>query len=388
MADDSFSDRTSTGWLSRIGKSISGMLIGGIMFVAAFPVLWWNEGRSVKTMKGLAEGEKIVVDVSSDKVDSANEGKLVHTSGKAEGKDAVKDETFAVTAPGLIKLKRDVELYQWIETKSEKTEKKVGGSEETTTTYSYATGWDDEVHASSQFKRKEGHENPPPAYTAQLYTVREASLGAFRLPELLISAWNDFEPHALPPVDTLPDAERGKANAKDGWLYIGGSPEAPKVGDARVKFESIPAGDASVLARQVKDTFEAYVTSVGTSIARIASGVQSKEIMFAAAKTENTIFTWALRAGGFLLMFIGLLLVLAPLKVVADVVPFIGTIVGAGTGFVSFLLGIVGSCVTIALAWLWYRPALGIAMLLVAVGGIYLLVKALSKAKASGQAAH
>ena len=74
-------------------------------------------------------------------------------------------------------------------------------------------------------------------------------------------------------------------------------------------------------------------------------------------------------------------MVLSPLKVLADVVPFIGSIVGAGTGFIAFLLSVIGTFITIALAWLWFRPALGIALLLVAASGIYLLAKAFSKGK-------
>jgi hypothetical protein len=379
---DSFSETTRTGYGSRIGNSIKGVLFGALLFLIAFPVLWWNEGRSVKTAKGLAEGEKIAVDVSADKVDSANEGKLVHTSGRAEGKDQVKDDIFGVSAPGLIKLRRLVELYQWIETKSEKTEKKFGGSEEKVTTYNYAQNWDDEVHRSSEFRKPEGHENPEPAFTSKVIRSEDTHLGAFRLPGFMVNEWNDYRPHPLPAVDTLPEGVRGKATASGEWLYVGGKPDAPKTGDARVKFESVPPGDASVLAQQVKDTFEAYETGYGTTIGRIAGGVQSKQTMFAAAKSENTFMTWLLRAGGFLLMFIGLSMVLSPLRVMADVVPFVGSLVGAGTGLASFLLAAMGSCITIALAWLFYRPALGIALLLVAGGLGFLLVKAMRKGKA------
>ncbi|MFZ4768138.1 MAG: TMEM43 family protein [Roseimicrobium sp.] len=383
MAEDSYSESSHTGWLSRIGKSITGILVGGIMFVVAFPILWWNEGRSVLTAKGLAEGAKITIEVSPERVDRAHEGQLVHTIGRAEGKDTVSDEAFGVSAPGLIKLRRDVELFQWIESKSERTEKRFGGGEETVTHYSYSTGWDDEVHASSNFKRPEGHLNPTPAYRAEDFSTRDAVLGAFRLPALLISAWNDFEPHRLPDIEKLPEARRAQAAVRDGWLYVNGNPDTPKVGDARVRFASIPAGEASVLARQVADTFEAYVTSFGTTIARIASGAQSKEAMFAAAESENTLVTWLLRGGGFLLMFIGLALVLAPLRVLADVVPFIGNLVGVGTGFAAFLLSVICSMGTMATAWLWYRPALAIAIALVAAAAGYFLVKAFSKAKAT-----
>src|SRR5436190_4502851 len=145
---DSFSVTTHTGWGSRLGNSIKGILFGGILAVIAFPLLWWGEGRSVKTAKGLAAGEKVTVDVVSDKVDVANEGKLVHTSGRAEGKDEVKDEIFGVTAPGLVKLQRLVENYQWVEKKNETTHKNVGGSEDKKETYTHEQRWDDEIHNS------------------------------------------------------------------------------------------------------------------------------------------------------------------------------------------------------------------------------------------------
>src|SRR5687767_4510108 len=104
MSNHTFTETKRTGWGSRLGNSIKGALFGGILLVIAFILLWWNEGRSVRTAKGLALGEKIAAEVASDKVDPANEMKLVHTSGRAEAKDEVKDDIFGVTAPGIIKL--------------------------------------------------------------------------------------------------------------------------------------------------------------------------------------------------------------------------------------------------------------------------------------------
>ena len=384
MPEDSFSETTHTGWLSRIGKSIKGVLFGIILVAVSFPVLWWNEGRSVRTAKGLAQGEKVTVDVASDKVDAANEGKLVHTTGRAEAKDSVADDVFGVGTAGTVKVQRLVELYQWVETKTDKTEKKVGGSEETVTTYSYSQKWDDEVHNSSQFRKPQGHENPEPVFTTKVFRSEDTHLGAFRLPGFLVNDWNDYRPLPLPSVESLPEAVRSKATVRGEWLYVGGNPDSPKLGDARVKFEAVPAGDASVLAQQVKDTFEAYETGYGTTIARIAGGIQSKQAMFSAARTENTFITWLVRLGGFLLMFIGAAMLLGPLGVLADVIPIIGNLVGAGTTFVAFLLAGIGSCVTIALAWVWYRPVLGISLLLIATAAGFLLAKAMTKGKAVG----
>jgi len=147
----------------------------------------------------------------------------------------------------------------------------------------------------------------------------------------------------------------------------------------RVKFQSIPSGEASVLARQIKNTFEPYTTQSQTKISRIGSGVQSKESMFAAAKSENNMMTWLLRGLGAFLMFLGLVFIFQPFKVLADVLPLAGRIVGAGTGLIAFLLAGVGSTLTISLAWLWYRPLLGAAILIVTVAYFVLIIRALRK---------
>lgn len=377
MSNDHFTEVTQTGWLSRIGKSITGVLIGIVLVIVAFPVLWMNEGRSVKTYKGLVEGEKVTVEAKSEAVDAANDGKLVHTIGTAETKEPVRDDVFHVGGDNIIKLSREVETYQWIEKKETKTKNKMGGGEETVTEYTYKKDWDDKVHKSDEFKHPSGHQNPVPAYSEAHFQSQHVTLSAYRLPEFLVSAWDDFKPHELPAIDALPEPLRAKATVLNGWLYLTKNPNAPELGDARVKFQSIPSGEASVLARQIRDTFEPYNTKTGTSIARIASGVHSKEAMFAAAKSENNMLTWLLRGAGFLMMLIGLVMIFSPLKVLADVVPFVGRMVGGGMGLIAFLLSAIGSSLTISLAWLWYRPLLGGGLLIITVGGLILLIKAM-----------
>ena len=61
----------------------------------------------------------------------------------------------------------------------------------------------------------------------------------------------------------------------------------------------------------------------------------------------------------------------------ADVIPILGNIVGAGTGIIAFLLAACLSLVTIAIAWVFYRPVLGISLLIVAAVLIVLVVKKL-----------
>ena len=62
-------------------------------------------------------------------------------------------------------------------------------------------------------------------------------------------------------------------------------------------------------------------------------------------------------------MFIGFLVFLRPLVVMADVVPFIGNLLQAGTTLVSILLTVIIAPIVIAIAWVFYRPLIALAVL-------------------------
>jgi len=73
------------------------------------------------------------------------------------------------------------------------------------------------------------------------------------------------------------------------------------------------------------------------------------------------------------------------LSVFASVVPFLGKLVGIGTGLVSILFGMAWSLLIIALAWLFYRPLIGAIILAAAAGLIVMLYTKLRSGKESGK---
>src|SRR5262245_27299457 len=134
MSQNSFTEVTHESWFSRIGGAVKGVVFGGTLFVLSFPFLFWNEGRAVKTYKSLKEGAAAVVSVSADSVNPAQSGKLIHVASKATTDETLKDPVFGVSAPA-IRLKRVAEIFQWKEESEKKTDTKLGGGTETTTTY-------------------------------------------------------------------------------------------------------------------------------------------------------------------------------------------------------------------------------------------------------------
>jgi hypothetical protein len=109
-----FTETTHTGIGSHLGSSIKGVFTGLILILVGIILLWKNEGRAVKTAQALEEGSENVISIKADKVDQANNKKLVHVSGLATTTDTVFDKEFNIKANAL-KIIRTVEHYQWKE---------------------------------------------------------------------------------------------------------------------------------------------------------------------------------------------------------------------------------------------------------------------------------
>lgn len=368
MSNDTFTEVTSRSWFSRIGNAFKGIIFGLILVAVSFPLLFWNEGRAVKRYKTLQEGGGAVISISADSVDPANQGKLVHIIGTATTGETITDPVFGVTSQS-IKLLRTVEMYQWKQ-KSESTEKKkLGGGTETTTTYTYGKTWAEDIINSGNFKQPQGHENPRQMpYRSEELVAGTVTVGAFTLSPSLVRKINEYTTVSLQSY-TLPESLAGRSTVASNTIYTGVDPAVPRVGDIRVTFKEVKPLTISLVARQVSNTFEAYQAKAGGTIELLVSGVRSAEAMFQQAQKSNTILTWLLRGAGYIIMVIGFSMILGPLSVFADVVPIFGTIVGVGTGFIAALIAGLLTFLTVAVAWIFYRPVIGI-ILIAAAGAL------------------
>ncbi|GAA5493894.1 hypothetical protein Rhal01_00046 [Rubritalea halochordaticola] len=382
VMSDTFTTSTTTGWFSRIGDSIKGILFGLLLIVISFPLLFWNEGRAVKTRKSLDQGSNEVVSLTSTTPDSANNGKLVHLTGEATTEQVLKDEKYNISTQALV-LKRTVEMYQWQEDGKTETKKKLGGSEETITTYSYNKVWHEGRIDSSSFHKSAEYKNPMAAEQSQSLTADPITVGGFTLSDPLKSKLSDFTPLPIQPVGPMPETIVGKkVTVSDQNIYLGADPSNPALGDLRISYSVVTPGEISIISKQKDQSFESYTADAGGKINMLVHGNQSAASMFEAAHQSNKVMTWVLRAVGFIVMWIGFGLLFAPLSVIADVIPLAGSIVGAGTSIIAFLLSLPLSLCTIAVAWIFYRPLIGIPLIVLAVGFFVLLIVKLKKARA------
>ena len=377
MDADSYTEYGGRSWGSRLIESIKGILLGFVMFIVAFPVLFWNEGRAVQTAKSLGEGASEVVSVASDNVETTNEGKLVYVTGDATTTDTLSDREFGVTVSAL-RLERVAEMYQWKESKTSNSQKHLGGGETTVSNYKYEKVWSPKLINSGGFKQASGHENPQTIpVTNQTWTARSVTLGGFTLPDVLIDKMDKTERYAADEQavsNAAPDVQN-RFELRQGGYYLGENPGSPAIGDTRIAFKVVRPATVSIVARQIQNTFEAYQAKAGGSVLLLTYGTVGPDAMFKTAEKANKTLTWIFRAAGFLLMSIGLFLIFNPLAVVADVVPIFGSLLRAGVaGFVGLVASAL-SLVTISVAWLTYRPLLGIALLVLAAASVWGLVR-------------
>jgi len=367
MSRDHFTEVTRQSWGGRLGGAFKGIIFGLLLVLVAFPLLFWNEGRAVKRYRSLQEGGAAVIAVVADRVDPANEGRLIHVSGRTAVAGMLTDPAFGMSVEG-VKLKRTVQMYQWKETSKSQTEKKLGGGTETVTTYDYGKTWSSTFIDSSSFREPQGHENPRDMpYRTVEQRAPQVLLGAFRLSPSLVAAIDDYQPQAMTGENPLPAEIEGRGRIHDGGFYIGADPFSPGVGDLRISFQAVLPGDVSLISKQTGDTFVPYPTKAGGTLELLQTGVVDAAAMIQTAQRNNMILTWGIRLGGFLLFFLGLNLMLRPLSVLADVLPWLGTAVGAGTGTIAFLLAAMLTLLTVALSWIFHRPLLGALLLALAL---------------------
>jgi transmembrane protein TMEM43 len=366
---DTYTEATRTDWSTRIAASIKGIGAGVILAGLAGYGLFWNEGSAVQTAKSLTEGAGLVVNIDAARVDPAHESKLVHVTGEIKAGVKPNDAEFGVAIDSL-RLVRTAEMFQWREDRKIETNKNVGGSEDAVTTYSYKKVWSSSPINSQEFKVRDGHANPAMRYSGATFDGGDVTLGAFRPGEQVIRMLPDNQNMLVDAAmaEALGARVHGPVQAIDGRFYLGDDPSQPRIGEMRISYHFAPAGPVSIIAQQSGSDFTPYQTKAGNRILMVTPGMSSAVDMFSDAQRENVIWTWILRFICAFIIFIGFKLILDPIVVIADVVPFIGNLMGAGAALVAFIVTAIVAPVVIAVAWLWYRPMVSLIMIAAGAG--------------------
>lgn len=351
-----------------------GILAGIIMVIVGIGLLWWNEGRTVNTQKGINEAKKKFIQVNSNKIESKNENKLIATNGKIDLSNSSKliDEDFNISASSAI-MKRKVEMYQW--------EEECTTDDNNNEHCTYKKAWNEDLIDSSSFKEG-GHTNPSSMpYESKTYLASDVRIGEFLLPEKLVSNLSTKK------EKTSTELKEEFSDKIEGYKVEGNMinnmhNDSPQIGNIRISFLYNDSDAASVLAVQSNNSFTEYITKSGTTIFRIKEGLHTGDVIIQDLTNENTTLKWILRLVGTLLVILGIASVFAPLQRLTNFVPILGGAVSLITGLISFVLGLAISLIVIAIAWFRYRPLLSIC-LLAGVAVLIILLIVLKKKKSN-----
>ena len=389
-----YQTRSTTSYGRRVSGSFKGIASGFLMFIIGTILLFWNEGNFVKTKKSLQEAEGVLVRVNDvSAVDPSLNSKLIHASAFADTKDVLNDGLFGLNETA-ISISRKAEFYQYEEHSSTQTRDRIGGGQETITTYTYELRW-----TSSQVNSEKFND---PNYRSSNFVIanvesktehaKNVSFGGYKLPASIISSisgsipaqvnfsetqywqWEKIIADTRMALRLRPDTEPTRyVHVNGNMVYFGRSPAAPNIGDVRVTLTKTMPTDISIIAQVNGSTFESYTASNGKTVLEVSMGTVSADKMFAHAHSSNSTLTWILRIIGIILVIGGLKSMFSILPTLFKIIPFLGNIVGAGVGLVCTVFGGAWSLLIIAIAWLFYRPLIGILLLAVVVAGIWYL---------------
>ena len=344
------------------GAGIAGLLFGIVMFLGLTVVLFNNEGVSVKRAKAL-KNIADAVEVMSTSVMNENEGALILFSGMPETNDVLKDDQFEVMTPeSTLRLSRSVQMYQWHEDSD---------TEDDETTYSYFLDWSDDLIDSTNFEFTQGHQNPTVLPYKEFDLVADdVSLDAFNLDAVFVKKLNNFEPLILIQVTNDPllvtsiegDSIFQSAEGFSSFQY-------PELGDVLISYEIVSPETITLVGKQEGKKLTSFETKTGM-LAEVSTGVKNKLEVMEEKLTQNKIKTFAIRIGSLIGLMIAVGLIFSPITNLLSKIPLVGNLVNRGIGLIGAILGGAWGVLVIAAGWLFFKPFLGIGLIVLAVGTV------------------
>ncbi|XP_077986299.1 transmembrane protein 43-like [Glandiceps talaboti] len=375
-----------TTFAERLGLNFTSTCFGFILFVAAITLLSWNERRVVTLSSAVEEGLGLVVPLSTSQVafDEHN-NKLVHVMGTLTTNKLLEDLDYDVQVEA-VKLRREVEMYQWEEIRRTK-QIYDAGEARTQTVYSYNKRWQPELIESEDFEENELHRNPiTMVAVSKEYTAEKVFLGTFRLSEGLITKISKYKLYTLYDIP----ASAGNAQLYNGYIYHGSDPKTPQIGDVRIRFTYAGVSgkqfthkfsdlgqpeQVSVLAKQVGATLTGYETYSGEIIEMLMYGRLSAEEIFAKAENANSMMAWSLRLVGFLMLITSVILMHHVITVIVSWIPLIKELEKLIPP--AFVIGLSYSVTAslIGMMWVIQRPLLTVFLLITSLIPLFIALR-------------
>lgn len=335
-----------------------GLIFAGMLFVSAFIILWTNEGRT--NMATIAAASTLVV---ADEISTIDEGQFIALQGQLAGVEPLGDPGLLKPGPYL-EIQRSVEMYAWAEDSIDNNDENLD--------YTYRQEWTKSPEDSSKFHDGGEHVNPPMRYASETIGATRARIGDVRvnvqeldlpatvplsLNESLLGAGDD-------PAGTV-------RSIAGNYLYIGqGHIDEPRTGDLRVSYEVFDADQQVTLFGQLADgEVIPYVHSDDSRLFRAFTSGREEAIQ--EMGREYRFSLWGLRMAGFVLIWIGLMVLAGPITAILGRVPAVGRMGNLIIALLALLLAFIVASTIIMLSIITHTPWLLAIIILIGAVIVY-----------------
>jgi len=326
----------------------------------------WNEARAVATNRALEDAIQTITPIldADGPIDKAFIGKLVYVTGVLSVQEPLTEVDYGVSVMS-VKLKRRVQMYQWIEEETHDTfdadGNLMGGS------YFYYTEWKDKLIDSNLFHNTMSHWNPREfTLKSQVQINERASVGNYQLDSNLKDKFTDYIEVAS---DERPERKDIKLHA--GLYYHSLDVWNPEIGDIRVQISYAgQQGETITVVAQLNDNglLGPYNKSpLGMTILLLRPGYLSIGDMFSLEIGENRIQTWLYRGASWGIMYLACVCLSNVTRALVPRFRFCRRLLPVGQGSIKMHLSMTASLVITSMAWMWYRPILVVALLIVSL---------------------
>ncbi|XP_072936073.1 transmembrane protein 43 homolog [Epargyreus clarus] len=276
-----------------------------VLFAGVTYFLLWAEGQSIQNNLMLDELLSAAESVDVHVVDEAPryEGRVIHVIGPLRILEPISEPDYNIQVQA-VKLRKRVQMYQWIEETTEQDNFISEPAEESQKTYWYHKDWRDYVVDSSLFYIRPGHHNPTsiPLFS-ETHIADNVKIGWVYLGLEVKRKVNDYYEIWS---DSRP--ERSDIKLHSGFYFHGNSALQHEIGDLRVHFSYAGREDDIYTAVGVLEsgTLQPYAVDSFPSadpLSLLRKGSYSLTQLRDLEKRDTYIHTWKYRLLGFIQVF-------------------------------------------------------------------------------------
>lgn len=341
---DKFTETSTQWYFSRIWSSFKGIIVWLLLFFVSFWVLYWNEWRV-----NMSKVAKKATEINAQTANMwEHNWKLVAVSWELKATNPIWDTYLKEWSYLLVQ--RNVEVYSWKEKTSEKSEKNLWGSETTTTTYDYVKERQAFPDDSSRFKYPDGHKNLPKTIEDNRVVASDMKI------------WNlsVVDSVSLPWIEKIPLSEdkvllQSWMTLWNWYIYLPVDPTntgwVVQIWDQRISYLAVnnPISNATVFGKlDWTEKISPYIWPKDSKLYR--AFIWTKDEAVTTLQYEHKVTSWMFRLAGFLMMWSGLTMLLAPITVILDVIPAIWKLGSWAISIVTFIIALILSAITILIS--------------------------------------